>query len=89
MTRVKFPRSYQGPVEKERERERDREGQRERQIEREREEKNREGRGEEEEKILFRGSWIGLVSSMDLTVYVKRKDPASLKGRSHCKNRAR
>ena len=50
MTRVKFPRSYQGPVEKERERERDREGQRERQIEREREEKNREGRGEEEEK---------------------------------------
>lgn len=52
-----------------------------------------EGRGKKEKekkkKILFRGSWIGLVSSMDLTVYVKRKDPACLKGRSHCKNRPR
>lgn len=76
------------------EREREGETERERDVERRRIERERE-RGREGEgrggrkKILFRGSWIGLVSSMDLTVYVKRKDPASLKGRSHCKNRAR
>lgn len=78
--------------------ERERERRRERDVERRRIERGsgrEEGRGRGGEgrggrkKILFRGSWIGLVSSMDLTVYVKRKDPASLKGRSHCKNRAR
>lgn len=49
--------------------------------------RRRRGRGEKR-KILFRGSWIGLVSSMDLTVY-ETKGSSSLKGRSHCKNRPR
>ena len=52
-----------------------------------------EGKRKKEEKkrrrkILFRGSWIGLVSSMDLTVY-ETKGSSALKGRSHCKNRSR